>query len=63
MASLELPSKEELREIAARQDAKEKEIKEKRRQQQAEFSPQDQAARLIQVPEGPAMTIPFGSDP
>ncbi|GAB7341510.1 hypothetical protein MBLNU457_7730t1 [Dothideomycetes sp. NU457] len=62
MASLELASKEKLREIAARQDAKEQEIKEKRRQQHTESSPQDQAARLIQVPEESAMTNVQGSD-
>lgn len=62
MASLELPSKEKLREIAARQDAKEKEIKERRRQQQTETSPQDQAARIIQVPDESTTTNLPGFD-
>jgi len=60
MASLELPSKEKLREIEARQDAKEKEVLEKR--QRADSTPQDTAARLIQVPEDLTTTIPEGSD-
>jgi hypothetical protein len=49
----ELPSKEKLREIAAKQDAKEKEIKaaRARRQSTANHSPNEQeaAAQIIQV--------------
>ena len=60
MASLELPSKEKLREIEARQDAKEKEILEKH--QRTASPSQDTAARLIQVTEYSSATILKGSD-
>ena len=48
MSSYELPPKEELREIAARQDAKEKEIKQARMRDKPPDN-REAAAQLIQV--------------
>ena len=49
MPSYELPSKDRLREIAARQDEKEKEIKEARARDKPPDDRESAAAQLIQV--------------
>ncbi|KAI4719154.1 hypothetical protein E4T48_04659 [Aureobasidium sp. EXF-10727] len=56
----ELPSKEKLREIAARQDAKEKEIKEARARRLSNKPPNDQeaAAEIIQVGDDQHSKLP-----
>ena len=49
MPSYELPSKERLREIAACQDEKEREIEEARAREQSRQDRESAAARIIQV--------------